>query len=39
MIKSESNRRRIKTEDKAKVVASVWGESIYSIPCRAYCFA
>ena len=26
-------RRRIKTEEKAKVVASVWGK-IYSIPCN-----
>ena len=33
------DRRRMKTEEKAKVVASVWGERIYSIPCRASCFA
>ena len=32
-------RRRIKTEEKAKVVASVWGGRIYLIPCRASCFA
>ena len=35
---SLSHRRRIKTEEKAKVVASVWGDPIYSIPCRASCF-
>ena len=27
------HRKRIKTKEKAKVVASVWGEIIYSIPC------
>ena len=32
------HRRRIKTEEKAKVVASVGGR-IYSIPCPASCFA
>ena len=26
-------------EDKAKVVAAVWGERIYSIPCRTSYFA
>ena len=29
------NRLRIKTEEKAKVVAYVWGGRIYSIPGRA----
>ena len=29
------HRRRIHTEDKAKVVAAVWSNSIYSIPCCA----
>ena len=33
------HRKRIKTEEKAKVVASVWGVRIYSSPCRASCFA
>ena len=28
----------MKTEAKAKVVASVWGGRICSIPCRASCF-
>ena len=32
-------RRMIKTEEKAKVVASASGGRIYSIPCRASCFA
>ena len=29
----------MKTEEKAKVVASVWGVRFYSIPCHASCFA
>ena len=34
------HRSRIKTKEKSKVVASVWGGGrIYSIPCRASCFA
>ena len=33
-----SHRRRIKTEEKAKVVASVGGGD-YSMHCRASCFA
>ena len=32
------HRRRMETEAKAKVVASVWGQ-IYSMPCCANCFA
>ena len=31
--------RRIELEEKAKVVASVWGGKICSISCRASCFA
>ena len=34
---TQGNRRRIETEAKAKVVASVWGTEF--IPCRASCFA
>ena len=26
-------------EEKAKVVAAVWGNKMYSIPCRASCLA
>ena len=32
-------RRRMETEEKAKVVGAVWGDRIYSISCRASCFA
>ena len=32
------HRRRMETEGKAKVVASVWGEKIYSIYCYTSCF-
>ena len=32
-------RRRINTEAKAKVVAAVLGDTIYSVPCRASYFA
>ena len=39
LIQHITGRRRIKTEDKAKVVAAVMGERICSIPCRASCFA
>ena len=36
----ENLRKRINTEEKAKVVAAVWGVGrIYSIPCRARYFA
>ena len=35
---STRHRRRIKTDEKEKVVGSVWGGSIYSIPCRATWF-
>ena len=36
----ENLRKRINTEEKAKVVAAVWGGGrIYSIPCRARYFA
>ena len=35
----QSHRRRKKTEEKAKVVASVLGVRIYSISCRTSCFA
>ena len=31
---THSHRRRIQTEEKAKVVATVWRDIIYSIPCR-----
>ena len=30
-----NHRKRIKTEEKA----DAWGERIYSVPCRASCFA
>ena len=33
-----NHRRRIKIEEKAKYVGSVWGGRIYSIPYRASCF-
>ena len=36
--KATQYRRRMETEVKAKVVASVWGQ-IYSIPCPSNCFA
>ena len=30
----DNNRRGIKTEEKAKVVASVWGKNLFnSLPC------
>ena len=32
-------RKRMETEAKAKVVASVWGDNIYSISCRSSYFA
>ena len=34
-----THRRRSDTQAKAKVGTSVWGGKIYSIPCRASCFA
>ena len=34
-----NHRRRIYTEEKEKVVAAVWAERIYQIPCRAIYFA
>ena len=33
------SRRIYKEEENAKVLASVWGDNIYSIPCRASYFA
>ena len=33
------HRRRIQTEEKAKVVASVWVKNLFTIPCRASGFA
>ena len=36
-IVTQGNRRRMETEAKAKVVASVWWAEF--IPCRANCFA
>ena len=38
LIERNYHRRRIETEGKAKVIASVWGDRIFSIPCRASCF-
>ena len=32
--KGTMHRRRIKTEEKTKVVDAVWGDRIYSIPCH-----
>ena len=37
--KGSNHRRMINTEEKAKVVASVWGVRIYSILCCASYFA
>ena len=39
IIISSKQRRRIKTEEKAKVVAAVCGTEKYSISCRASFFA
>ena len=36
---SSQYRRRVNTEEKAKVVAAAWGGRIDSIPCRASYFA
>ena len=33
------SRRRIRTEEKAKVVAAVWGAEFIQIPCLFSCFA
>ena len=33
------HRRRINTEEQAEVVAAVWGNSVYSIPCLPSYFA
>ena len=38
-IHRREHRQRINTEEKAKVVAAVLWDRIYSIPCRASCFA
>ena len=39
LFKAVSHRRRIKTEEKALVVAFVWGGRLYSVPCRASYFS
>ena len=39
MFDSTNHRRRINTEEKAKVVAASWGDRIYSNPCLASYFA
>ena len=36
---SSGSKKKDKTEEKAKVVASVWGDRTHSIPCRASYFA
>ena len=38
IIVKRGHRRRINTEEKAKVVAAVWGNKTVSIPCRASYF-
>ena len=39
ILDGEFHRRRIKTEEKAKVGAAAWGGRIDFIPCRASYFA